>query len=77
MMLTGGCCCGAIRYEAGGEPFHATLCHCTTCRRSSGAPIVAWFSVRESEFRVVTGEPARFASSEHGSAASAQAAARS
>jgi hypothetical protein len=66
MTLTGGCCCGAIRYEASGQPYHATLCHCTTCRRASGAPVVAWFSVRESAFRIVAGQPASFASSEHG-----------
>jgi hypothetical protein len=28
-MLTGGCFCGAIRYEVEGTPFHATNCHCS------------------------------------------------
>jgi hypothetical protein len=32
-------------------------------RRATGAPFVAWFSVRPSEFRVVSGEPSRFRSS--------------
>ncbi len=62
-MLTGGCCCGAIRYEAGGTPFHATSCHCSICRRTTGAPFVTWFSVSRSAFRFVQGASARFRSS--------------
>lgn len=62
-MLTGGCLCGAIRFEAGGTPFNLTLCHCATCRRASGAPLVAWFSVPRSQFRFTQGTPGKFASS--------------
>jgi hypothetical protein len=65
-MLTGGCFCGAIRYKAEGEPFHATLCHCADCRRVAGAPAVAWFSVQFADYRVVAGKPKVFASSDHG-----------
>jgi hypothetical protein len=65
-MQTGGCYCGAIRFEAGGEPFHATICHCEDCRRIAGAPAVAWFSVPTEHYRVVAGRPAVFASSEDG-----------
>lgn len=64
-MLTGGCFCGAIRYEASGQFFHATLCHCDMCRRSTGAPCVAWFSVPATAFRVTAGVPASFRSSNH------------
>lgn len=62
-MLEGGCLCGRIRYAAGGTPFHATACHCTDCRRSSGAPFVAWFSVPADQFRLLQGELRGFASS--------------
>lgn len=62
-MLTGGCLCGEIRYEAHGTPFHPTLCHCSMCRRAAGAPVVAWFSVRRDEYRITAGTPARYASS--------------
>ena len=62
-MRKGGCLCGDVRYEAGGEPFHLTSCHCTICRRASGAPSVAWFTVQRSHFRIVRGEPNRFRSS--------------
>ena len=59
-MLKGGCFCGRIRYETAGTPFRETNCHCSICRRTSGAPFVTWFSVLRSEFRFVTGEPTRF-----------------
>jgi hypothetical protein len=64
-MLTGGCFCGRVRYEAEGAPFNQTNCHCSICRRTTGAPFVAWFSVPRSQLRV-TGEPARFRSSGKG-----------
>lgn len=64
-MLTGGCFCGAIRYEAGGEPWNASACHCSICRRTSAAAVVAWFTVKPGAFRFVTGTPTRFRSSDH------------
>jgi len=39
-MLTGGCFCGAIRYEADGAPFRETNCHCSICHRTTGAPFL-------------------------------------
>jgi hypothetical protein len=61
--LQGGCHCGQVRYEAGGTPYHLTLCHCTDCRRTTGAPAVAWFSVPASRFRLVQGSPTQYRSS--------------
>lgn len=61
-MLKGGCYCGLIRYEAAGMPFQETNCHCSICRRTTGAPFVTWFSVPRSQFRLVCGEPRRFSS---------------
>jgi len=34
--ITGGCACGAIRYECTGEPLAALHCQCRDCRRFSG-----------------------------------------
>ena len=65
-MLTGGCFCGAIRYEMTGAPFYETNCHCSICRRTTGAPFVAWFSVARSGFRFVQGAAMRFRSSAKG-----------
>ena len=65
-MLSGGCFCGAIRYQAAGTPFNQTNCHCSICRRTTGAPFVTWFSIRSTDFKIVNGEPSRFSSSEKG-----------
>jgi hypothetical protein len=62
-VLTGGCLCGAIRYEARGAPFHQTVCHCSICRRSTGAPMVAWFSVKLADFTITAGQPSHYRSS--------------
>jgi hypothetical protein len=35
--LTGGCNCGAVRYRVEGAPLVVAACHCTQCRRQSGA----------------------------------------
>jgi len=64
--LTGGCFCGQVRYETTGVPFHETSCHCAICRGTTGAASVAWFSVERSQFRFITGEPARFKSTRRG-----------
>nr|WP_222852935.1 GFA family protein [Massilia genomosp. 1] len=42
--------------------FHQTICHCPSCRRLSGAPHVAWFSVARAAYRVTAGTPAQFQS---------------
>ncbi len=37
---SGGCMCGAVRYEASGEPFSVTQCHSHSCRKHNGGPVV-------------------------------------
>ncbi len=34
--MTGGCSCGAVRWEATSLRKDVTLCHCAQCRRTSG-----------------------------------------
>src|SRR5262249_53077551 len=43
---TGGCFCGAVRYEARGRPREVSHCHCPSCRRCAGAPVVTWATWR-------------------------------
>ena len=38
--LTGGCLCGAVRYVTRGAPFKVNHCHCRSCRKHNGAPVV-------------------------------------
>ncbi len=65
-MLTGGCHCGAVRYRALAAPSRHSICHCTDCRRSAGAPAVAWAIFNLGDIEVTQGTPKVRASSEHG-----------
>jgi len=65
MSLQGGCYCGAVRYEIFGDTFNSTLCHCTDCRKASGAPAFAWFSVKLAGLGWLSGKPRQFRSSAH------------
>ncbi len=47
----GGCACGALRFEARGEPLHVGLCHCMTCRRRHGAPFNAFATFASAQVR--------------------------
>ena len=35
-MLTGGCLCGAVRYEISADPMFAAHCHCRDCQKATG-----------------------------------------
>ncbi len=61
----GGCLCGSIRYETAGDSEAASICHCVSCRKSAGAQSVAWVVFPYGNFRVVSGEPAVYRSSDH------------
>jgi hypothetical protein len=48
---TGGCLCGAVRYEVGGPLRDVVACHCGMCRRTSGSFVHA-SAARLAEFRL-------------------------
>ncbi|GAA0626155.1 GFA family protein [Brevundimonas kwangchunensis] len=64
-MLTGGCHCGAVRYQISVTPDRHGLCHCMDCRKASGAPVVGWMLV-PNDTVTIAGETREYASSEHG-----------
>lgn len=41
-MLTGGCLCDALRYQARGAPLYAGHCYCADCRKASGSGFVPY-----------------------------------
>lgn len=57
MTYSGQCLCGAIRYQLSGKPVGVALCHCVDCRRSAGAPVVAWAMFPEAALMVSKGQP--------------------
>jgi hypothetical protein len=63
-MVTGKCQCGAISYEATGEPAYSAICHCGDCRASSGAPMTGW-ALFPQDAVTITGTPASYQSSEN------------
>ena len=63
MTLQGGCQCDAVRYEVDGTPQHVALCHCSDCRKSAGAPMVAWAAYAEAKFTLLQGNLTTFNSS--------------
>ena len=65
-MIEGRCFCGFVRYAVDGNPCNETNCHCSICRRTSGAPFVAWATWPAASFRVLSGTPNSFRSSDHG-----------
>jgi hypothetical protein len=64
--VTGGCACGAVRYRLDETPWDAGYCHCSLCRRSSGAPVQAFGTVHAGKFVVTHGEPRRRRSTDFG-----------
>ena len=45
----GGCLCGAVRYQATGQPMRATVCHCTFCQRITGSAFGVWVTYRKEQ----------------------------
>jgi len=56
MTWTGGCQCGAVRYEFAGEPLALYACHCIECRRQSASAFGMSFVVPRAGFRLTKGK---------------------
>lgn len=55
--------CGAVRYEATGEPIAAGYCHCESCRSHSGGPVVVLVSFLAEQVAWSAGTRAHYRSS--------------
>jgi len=58
---TGGCLCGALRYEADGEPLFTGHCYCDDCRKASGSGFVPFMGFPSSAVRF-SGQTRKFVS---------------
>ena len=59
--LTGGCLCGAIRYELATPVETLVACYCSDCRHASGTAASINARVAASAFRIVSGKTRIFA----------------
>ena len=50
--ITGGCLCGAVRYEATTEPAFAGLCYCADCRKASGSGFIPFMGFAASDITI-------------------------
>jgi hypothetical protein len=54
--LTGGCLCGAVRFEVTEPPLGAGYCHCTRCQRRTGTASSIQAQVAPGSVRILSGE---------------------
>ena len=53
--FSGGCACGAIRYECSADPIVMFNCHCRDCQRATGGPFSAVVYVPAKAFKLTHG----------------------
>jgi hypothetical protein len=53
--VRGSCLCGGVRFEITGPFLRAGHCHCSRCRKHSGAAVGTQGRVRREDFRLVSG----------------------
>jgi hypothetical protein len=61
----GGCLCGAVRYRATARPVRGVMCHCSKCRKHSGAPALAFVHFPAAGFAWLKAEPKWYRSSQY------------
>ena len=62
---SGGCNCGKVRLEMRGEPIRVGLCHCTTCRKETGAPFMAFAVWRRGDVTISGATKSWIATTDH------------
>lgn len=61
--LSGGCLCGAVRFEARSDKREGYYCHCRMCQLAFGNTRAAFINLRKDQVVWTAGTPAEFASS--------------
>ena len=52
ILITGGCLCGALRYEASEPPAYAGHCYCADCRKASGSGFIGFMNFPAAALRI-------------------------
>ena len=64
--VSGGCLCGAVRYEAEVKLHEAYYCHCQACQKLTGSPATVGVLVKPGTLSLAKEEPKFFQSSPFG-----------
>jgi len=56
-VLTGSCCCGALKYEVTEQPVQKALCHCLQCRKVTGSSYTSNILIPRNAFTLTSGTP--------------------
>jgi hypothetical protein len=59
--FSGGCLCGAVRYECFAAPMRSFKCHCRDCQRTSGSAFLPGMVVPTGALKLTQGEPKYYA----------------
>ena len=62
-LVTGGCLCGNVRYEATEKALGSMLCHCRMCQKFSGAPVLGGTTFLTEAVRFTKNSPKFYPSS--------------
>jgi len=61
MKVEGQCHCGAIVFEAEIDPHAVAICHCSDCQQLSGSAFRVNVPAAAANFKLIKGEPRRYA----------------
>ena len=53
--LSGKCLCGTVRYEVADQFLYSLNCHCSNCRRATGAAFKPFAGIERAKLRITRG----------------------